>query len=61
MHGPLETIDGGTRFVWIEDVRLGIPFAGTFAAWLYRPELGWLIGRSQTAFRRHLIAIGPVR
>ena len=57
----LEAIDGGTRFVWSEDVRLRLPLAGGVVARLYGPVLRWLIGRSQAALRRHVIAIGPVR
>jgi carbon monoxide dehydrogenase subunit G len=57
----LEAIDDGTRFVWSEDVRLQLPLVGEVAARLYGPVLRWLIGRSQAALRRHVIAIGPVR
>jgi carbon monoxide dehydrogenase subunit G len=57
----LEPIDGGTRFVWSEDVRLRLPLFGEVVARLYGPILRRLMGRSQSAFRRHVIAIGPVR
>jgi len=57
----LERIDGGTRFAWTEDVRLRLPFGGELLARCYRPLLAWLMHRSQTALRSHVIAIGPVR
>jgi hypothetical protein len=57
----LERIDGGTRFVWSEDVRLRVPVAGELAAWGYRPVMRALMARAQASLRRHVIAIGPVR
>src|SRR6186997_2062461 len=35
----LEPEPGGTRFVWIEDVRLGVPVVGELAARPYAPIL----------------------
>jgi carbon monoxide dehydrogenase subunit G len=42
----LETVTGGTRFTWTEDIALGVPVVGELAAWCYAPILSWLIGRS---------------
>jgi uncharacterized protein YndB with AHSA1/START domain len=56
----LDPIGGGTRLAWTEDVRLRMPLVGSIAARCYAPLLQWLMGRSLTALRRHLVAIGPV-
>ena len=54
-------VAGGTRFLWVEDIRLRVPFVGELAARLYRPLMRALMGRAQSSLRRHLIAIGPMR
>lgn len=55
----LTPVDGGTRFVWSEDVRLRVPLVGEMAAILYRPVMRWLMSRAQQGLRRYVIAIGP--
>ena len=55
----LTRVDGGTRFVWSEDVRLRVPVVGEMAAILYRPVMRWLMSRAQQGLRRYVIAIGP--
>jgi polyketide cyclase/dehydrase/lipid transport protein len=55
----LAPADGGTRFVWSEDIRLRVPFGGELAAVLYRPVMRWLMSRAQRGLRRHVVAIGP--
>src|SRR5436190_8017590 len=42
----LDPEPGGTRFVWVEDVRLNVPWVGELAARLYAPVLRWLMGRA---------------
>ncbi len=54
-------VAGGTRFLWVEDIRLRVPFVGELAARLYRPLMRALMGRAQSSLRRHLIAMGPMR
>jgi hypothetical protein len=39
----LETIPGGTRFTWTEDLRLPVPLIGELALVVYRPFMRWLI------------------
>ncbi|MGZ8578567.1 MAG: CoxG family protein [Actinomycetota bacterium] len=55
----LDPIEGGTRFVWVEDVRLEAPVVGGLAARLYAPVLRMLMGRAMEGLRRYLIAAGP--
>lgn len=56
----LDPLEGrGTRFRWIEDIRLRVPLVGELAAQCYRPVLRTLMGRAQQGLRRHVIAIGP--
>jgi carbon monoxide dehydrogenase subunit G len=55
----LDPIEGGTRFVWVEDVRLEAPVVGGLAARLYAPVLRLLMGRAMEGLRRYLIAAGP--
>jgi carbon monoxide dehydrogenase subunit G len=51
----LESLPGErTRFTWIEEVTLGLPLVGGFAAWCYRPVLRALMGRSQRDLSRRL-------
>ncbi len=57
----LEPVDGGSRFVWTEDIRLRIPLVGDVLAVAYRPVMRTLMGRAQASFRRSVIARGPVR
>jgi carbon monoxide dehydrogenase subunit G len=42
----LEALDGGTRFTWIEDLRMPPPMLGAIALFLYSPVLRWNFGRS---------------
>ena len=35
----LEPVAGGTRFVWLEDLRMAPPLIGDVALWAYRPIL----------------------
>ena len=55
----LEPIEGGTRFVWVEDVRLDAPVVGALAARLYAPVMRLLMSRAMEGLRRYLIAAGP--
>lgn len=57
----LESIDGGTRFVWTEDIRLAVPFVGELAARVYGPVMRGLMGRAMAGLRAHVIATGPIR
>jgi hypothetical protein len=57
----LEPVDDGTRFTWVEDIRLAVPLVGSFAAWAYRPVLRLLMGRALAGLRRAVIAGGPRR
>ena len=52
---------GGTRFDWIEDVRLRVPAIGELAARLYAPVLRWLMRRAARGLRGAVIASGPRR
>ena len=69
VHGPpvagrgtweLESIAGGTRFTWTEDVELGVPLGGLTAA-VYAPVARSLIRRSQRELRSLIVASGPER
>ena len=42
----VEALDGGTRFTWIEDLRMPPPVLGALALFLYSPVLRWNFGRS---------------
>ena len=42
----LGTQDGGTRFTWIEVLRMSPPVLGALALFLYSPVLRWNFGRS---------------
>ena len=55
----LEPVEGGTRFAWVEEVRLEVPVVGELAASVYAPILGVLMGRAMEGLRRYLIAAGP--
>jgi carbon monoxide dehydrogenase subunit G len=55
----LEPRPGGTRFTWIEDVRLRIPLVGGVAARLYAPVLQRLMRRAAAGLRRTVIHAGP--
>lgn len=55
----LDPDPGGTRFTWVEDVRLAIPVVGELALRLYRPFLRMLMDRGMRDLRRRLIATGP--
>ena len=56
----LDPVEGGTRFTWMEDVRLAVPMAGELAAAAYRPVMRVLMGRAMQGLRVYLIATGPV-
>ena len=51
----------GTRFIWIETVRLRVPVVGEAAARLYAPVLRRLMRRAAGGLRRAVIASGPGR
>jgi len=51
----------GTRFVWIEDVRLRVPVGGELAARAYAPVLRRLMRRSAAGLRHRVIDAGPSR
>jgi hypothetical protein len=55
----LETVEGGTRFAWVEEVRLDVPLLGELAAGVYAPLLAYLMGRAMEGLRRYMIAAGP--
>ena len=57
----LDPEPGGTRFAWIEDVRLRVPLAGEPAARLYAPILRRLMRRSSARLRRLIVDAGPRR
>ena len=50
---------GGTRFVWTEDVRLGVPRVGEAAARLYAPVLRRLMRRAAAGLRGAVDRIRP--
>jgi Polyketide cyclase / dehydrase and lipid transport len=55
----LDPEQGGTRFVWVEDVRLRVPVIGELAALLYAPILRRLMRQAAAALRRRVIGAGP--
>lgn len=55
----LEDVSGGTRFRWVEDVRLKIPFGGELAARCYAPVLRLLMDRAMEGLRGYVVAMGP--
>jgi uncharacterized protein YndB with AHSA1/START domain len=57
----LDPIVEGTRFTWIEDIRLAVPLVGEPAARIYAPVMGILMGRAMDGLRSHVIAAGPRR
>ncbi len=57
----LETIEGGTRFTWREEISLAVPALGELAARLYRPVMRGLMDRAMRGLRGYLIATGPAR
>ena len=50
---------GGTRFVWTEDVRLGVSMVGGAATRMYAPVLRRLMRRAAAGLRGGVIASGP--
>jgi carbon monoxide dehydrogenase subunit G len=52
---------GGTRFAWVEDVRLRVPLVGELAARVYAPILRRLMQRAAAGLRRRVIDAGPSR
>jgi Polyketide cyclase / dehydrase and lipid transport len=62
VRGPaewrLEPSEGGSRFTWVEDLRMPPPILGEIALILYSPVLRWTFGRSVRNLRR-LIEFGP--
>ena len=57
----LDAVPGGTRFTWVEDVRLRAPLVGELAARWYAPVMRRLMIRALQGLRGQLIAIGPGR
>lgn len=57
----LSATEGGTRFVWIEDVSARVPVVGELAARCYAPVLRSLMGRALQGLRSSVIASGPGR
>ncbi len=57
----LDRDQGGTRFVWVEDVRLRVPLVGELAARVYAPILRRLMQRAAAGLRRRVIDGGPSR
>jgi carbon monoxide dehydrogenase subunit G len=55
----LDAVEGGTRFVWAEDVRLAVPLVGRLAARLYGPVMSMLMGRAMEGLRAYVVASGP--
>jgi Polyketide cyclase / dehydrase and lipid transport len=55
----LDPEQGGTRFVWVEDVRLRVPVIGELAALLYAPILRRLMRQAAAGLRRRVIGAGP--
>jgi uncharacterized protein YndB with AHSA1/START domain len=55
----LRAVRGGTRFAWVEEIRLHVPIVGELAARLYRPVMGWLMARAMEGLRRRVIRLGP--
>jgi hypothetical protein len=49
----------GTRFVWVEDVRLGVPVVGELTARIYAPILRRLMARAASGLRHRVIEAGP--
>ena len=49
----------GTRFVWVEDVRLAVPVVGELAARIYAPVLRRLMARAAARLRHRVIHGGP--
>jgi carbon monoxide dehydrogenase subunit G len=50
----LEPAEGGTQFTWTEEVELGLPVVGAFAARCYAPVLSRLMRRSMRDLARSL-------
>jgi hypothetical protein len=48
----LEPFGSGSRFTWIESLRLPFGAPGELALLLYRPVQRWLLGRSMTNLKR---------
>jgi uncharacterized protein YndB with AHSA1/START domain len=48
----LEPAEGGTRFTWIEELRMPPPILGQLGLLLYSPVLRWTFGRSVRNLRR---------
>jgi len=51
-----DRIDEGTRFSWLEDVRLPVPVLGELALVAYRPFLRLLMRGALAGLRRYVIA-----
>ena len=63
IHGTgewrLRSVEGGTRFTWVENLSLPAGALGELALRAYRPILRRLMRGSMEALRRHLIEAGP--
>jgi carbon monoxide dehydrogenase subunit G len=55
----LEPVGEGTRFIWIEEIRMPPPVLGDIALWLYGPIQRWMIRRSLRNLARLAERSGP--
>jgi Polyketide cyclase / dehydrase and lipid transport len=55
----LQSVEGGTRFVWTEDVALRVPLVGGLVARWYQPVMCLLMGRAMRGLRAFVISTGP--
>lgn len=56
----LDTVDGSTRFTWIEDLSLPIPLVGELALRIYRPFMRRLMRKSLAGLQRLLVTDGSI-
>jgi hypothetical protein len=57
----LEPVEGGTRFIWTEDISLAVPVLGELGLRVYRPFMRLLMGKAMADLRSFVVATGPVR
>jgi carbon monoxide dehydrogenase subunit G len=55
----LEAAEGGTRFTWVEELRMPPPLLGDLGLWLYSPVLRWNLRRSIRNLRQ-IVEAAPV-
>jgi uncharacterized protein YndB with AHSA1/START domain len=53
----IEPLGDGTRFTWIEELRMPPPVLGAFALFLYSPMLRWNFSRSMRKLARRTSAV----